>query len=108
MTDHSLPGVQLNAKWRSGFPTVAPSGAGWVSGVRWGGFDGMLAVGVLKAERLMFLRFDDTGTFMFSRIPAVTQAYGRLRSVTPMASGDLLVTTSNGHGTDMVLRVSPR
>ena len=32
-------------------------------------------------------------------------SFGRLRSVTRLANGDLLVTTSNGGGNDAVLRV---
>ena len=40
--------------------------------------------------------------------PQALRAYGRLRSVTSLANGDLLVTTSNGGGTDAVLRVRPR
>ena len=38
--------------------------------------------------------------------PAALRGYGRLRSVTPLPDGDLLVTTANGSG-DRVLRVSP-
>lgn len=36
MTDHSLPGSQVSARWRSGNPTIAPSGAAWLTGSRWG------------------------------------------------------------------------
>ena len=32
---------------------------------------------------------------------------GRLRSVTQLSNGDLVVTTSNGGGNDRVLRVRP-
>ncbi len=45
MTDPSLPGPQRSAKWRSGDPTVATSGGGFVSGEAWGAYDGSLAVG---------------------------------------------------------------
>ena len=44
MTDYSLPGVQIGAKWRSGYPTIATSGATWVRGKRWGAYRGTLAV----------------------------------------------------------------
>ena len=38
---------------------------------------------------------------------ALTDA-GRLRAVTTVPHGDLLVTTDNGGGRDRILRVSPR
>ena len=36
MTDHSLPGRQIDAKWSSGQPTIATSGAAWLKGDVWG------------------------------------------------------------------------
>ena len=32
MTDQALPGTQINARWRSGNPTIATSGSAWVRG----------------------------------------------------------------------------
>ncbi|MCW2849925.1 MAG: PQQ-dependent sugar dehydrogenase [Marmoricola sp.] len=107
MTDQSLPGTQIGARWRSGFPTLATSGAAWVKGRRWGQYDGMLAVAALKGERLMFMRFDAGGRFSYLLTPSALTKYGRLRSVTPVANGDLLVTTANGGRRDYVLRVHP-
>jgi len=40
------------------------------------------------------------------RIPAALKSYGRLRAVTALPNGSLLVTTDNG-GDDAVLRVRP-
>ncbi len=107
MTDHSLPGVQIGARWKSGSPTLATSGAAWVSGSQWGSLNGTLAVAALKASRLTFMRFDATGVLVRVRTPAALTKFGRLRSVTATANGDLLVTTSNGDN-DSVLRISPR
>ena len=107
MTDFSLPGRQVAARWRSGSPTLATSGATWVRGSRWGGYDGTLAVAALKSSRLLFMRFGPRGFLVWVRAPAAVQQFGRLRSVTNAPNGDLLVTTSNGSG-DAVLRVSPR
>lgn len=107
MTDHSLPGKQVGARWSSGFPTRATSGMAWVYGDRWGRFDGTLAVAALKANRLIFMKFDRSGTFRWAKAPTSLRQFGRLRSVTRAPDGDLLVTTSNG-GDDSVLRVSPR
>ncbi|MBO9524238.1 MAG: PQQ-dependent sugar dehydrogenase [Nocardioidaceae bacterium] len=107
MTDQSLPGTQIAARWRSGFPTLATSGASWVgTGAAWGSYRGMLAVAALKAGRVVFLRFDSAGRFLGMRTPPELTRYGRLRSVTRLGNGDLLVTTANGSG-DRVLRVHP-
>jgi glucose/arabinose dehydrogenase len=106
MTDHSLPGVQLDAQWSSG-PTIATSGAVWVRGRQWGEYAGTLAVAALKGSRVLFFKFDADGDLRWVRTPAVLQGFGRLRSVTRVAGGDLLVTTANGTA-DRVLRVHPR
>ena len=41
------------------------------------------------------------------RTPPALTRFGRLRSVTNLPNGDLVVTTSNGDGKDSVLRVHP-
>jgi aldose sugar dehydrogenase len=107
MTDQSLPGEQTEAIWSSGDPTVATSGAAWVEGRQWGSYAGTLAVAALKGEEVLFLRFDDDLVLQRTSTPAALQHHGRLRSVTRLPDGDLLVTTSNGSD-DRVLRVSPR
>jgi glucose/arabinose dehydrogenase len=107
MTDQGLPGTQIAARWRSGYPTIATSGAAWVHGTKWGRYNGMLAVGALKGERLMFMRFDSAGRFAYRLTPGLLTKFGRLRSVTSLPNGDLLVTTSNGGSRDYVLRVRP-
>ncbi|WP_156409724.1 PQQ-dependent sugar dehydrogenase [Nocardioides sp. Soil796] len=107
MTDQSLPGTQINARWRSGDPTIATSGAAWVRGSRWGVYNGTLAVAALKAERVLFMKFTAAGTLVSVRIPSALRSFGRLRSVTSAPNGDLLITTAND-GNDAVLRVRPR
>ena len=106
MTDQSLPGTQIAARWSSGYPTIATSGAAWVSGSQWGSYNGTLAVAALKGSRLVFFKFDSAGHLLWTRTPPTVTLFGRLRSVTRAGNGDLLVTTSNGSG-DAVLRVSP-
>jgi glucose/arabinose dehydrogenase len=108
MTDQSLPGTQINARWSSGFPTVATSGIAWVKGAKWRGYRGMLAMATLKGSHLSFMRFSAAGQFLGMRTPPALTRFGRLRSITNLANGDLLVTTSNGSGHDSVLRVRPR
>ncbi len=107
MTDQSLPGVQQEAAWSSGDPTVATSGAAWVSGSQWGSLAGTLAVAALKDSEVLFLRFDDAGALLSVTRPRALTRFGRLRSITFARNDDLLVTTDNGSG-DRVLRVSPR
>ncbi len=107
MTDGSLPGTQYAARWRSGDPTIAPSGATFVRGSGWGDLAGTLAMAVLKGQRLMFLRFDSAGKLRWTRSPAELRSRGRLRAVTATKDGALLVTTDNGSGNDVILRVRP-
>ncbi len=61
MTDQSLPGPQINAKWSSGNPTIATSGAAWVRGEQWGRYNGTLAVAALAGNRVVFMKFDKAG-----------------------------------------------
>ena len=107
MTDHRLPGTQTSAKWSSGSPTLATSGAAWVRGRKWGAYENTLAVAALKGERVMFMSFSSTGRFLGTRTPAVLRKYGRLRSVSRLPNGNLMVTTANANGRDAVLRVEP-
>jgi glucose/arabinose dehydrogenase len=110
MTDTTLPGHQTKARWRSGFPTLATSGAAFLPdrrASRWGAYRGTLAVAALKAERMLFLRFDASGHLRWVKAPPALTHAGRLRAVTRIPGGDLLVTTDNGNGEDRILRVTP-
>jgi glucose/arabinose dehydrogenase len=107
MTDQTLPGTQVEAAWSSGPTTDATSGATFVpTSKRWRGYRGWLAVAVLKNQKLMMLRFDRSGRLTAERT-ALT-GYGRLRTAAVAANRDLLVTTDNGNGQDVILRIHPR
>jgi glucose/arabinose dehydrogenase len=108
MTDRSLPGKQVSARWRSGEPTIATSGAAWVHGKQWGRYAGTLAAAALGGERVVFMRFGSKGALKWTRSPEKLRQLGRLRSVTALPSGALLLTTDNGGGNDRVVRVTPR
>jgi glucose/arabinose dehydrogenase len=108
MTDQSLPGHQVKARWRSGDPTLATSGGSFVNGAKWGALNGALAVACLKASRVVFLTFDSKGKLLNVRQPKALRQFGRIRQVSTSQNGDLLVTTDNGGGNDVILRVSPR
>jgi glucose/arabinose dehydrogenase len=109
MTDQSLPGEQVEARWSSGYPTVATSGMVWVYGARWGRLNGTLAVAALKGSRIIFMKFDREGALQWTETPPELATFGRLRSLTAAPNGDLLVTTDNASdgGTDGVLRIIP-
>jgi len=109
MTDQGLPGKQIEAKWSSGPSTIATSGGTFVPRAkRWGALRGALAVGVLKGEEVLFLTFAKDGHLVRSATPAELRQYGRIRTVVDAPNGDLLVTTDNGNGQDVLLRVRPR
>jgi glucose/arabinose dehydrogenase len=105
MTDPGLPGKQYAARWSSGDPTLATSGASFVRGDQWGGLQGTLAVACLAAGRVLFMTFDSSGKLKSVRAPKSLRKYGRLRSVTNGPGGSLLITTDNGGGNDAVLQV---
>jgi glucose/arabinose dehydrogenase len=105
MTDVSLPGTQIGARWSSGIPCDATSGAAWMSDPRWDRLRGMLAVASLKDSSLRLMRFDQQNVLKKVLIPpALNRTYGRLRSVTQGPGGALFITTDNS-STDKVLRV---
>ncbi len=109
MTDHSLPGRQISARWSSGDPTIATCGGIWLRGSRWGPWQNSLAVATLKDSSLRILRFTPKGVFVRMWIPPeLNQTYGRLRSVEMGPTNALFITTDNGNGQDRILRVSPR
>ena len=108
MTDRSLPGRQRVARWRSGNPTIAPGGADFVAGNRWGALRGDLAMAVLKDQQVRFLDFDSRGRLRAQRVPDELTRHGRIRTVVRDTDNSLLLLTDNGGGADRVLRVVPR
>ncbi len=113
MTDLEAFPDAIEAKWHSGFPAVATSGAAFLDGSGWGEWNGRLAVAKLKQQELKVFEFTADGTLLSEiLVPELDQVYGRLRSPVLGPDGALYVTTSNGSGTDHVLQVygpsSPR
>lgn len=103
MTNHGLPGDQIDARWSSGFPTDATSGGTFLPRKGWRGLNGWMAVAALKGSKLVLLKFDRQGRLLAER--SRLTGYGRLRTAVVAPNGDLLVTTDNGDGEDRVLRV---
>jgi glucose/arabinose dehydrogenase len=106
MTDfQKFPGA-IPALWSSGVPTVAPSGATFINGTRWGSWNGLLAVGLLKGSRLLLFKLNAQGNVV--EITTALRGYGRLRSPVQGPDGSLYITTDNGGNTDKILKVTPR
>ena len=107
MTDPAIEGA-IPAGWSSGETTLATSGATFLDGERWGDYDGLLLVGLLKSQGVLALRLDDDGALVEQfRLPELDGVFGRLRSVVQGVDGALYVTTDNGGNADRLLRVTP-
>lgn len=108
MTDPGIDGARP-AVWSSGDPSIATSGSTFLNGPEWGGYDGLLLVGLLAGEGILALQLDPGGVLISaSRLPGFDGTYGRIRTVQLGNDGSLYVTTSNGDGEDVLLRLSPR
>ncbi|MXW06925.1 MAG: PQQ-dependent sugar dehydrogenase [Gammaproteobacteria bacterium] len=108
MTDAVKYPDAIEASWLSGDPTLAVSGAIFLTGERWGGKEGWLAVATLKDSRLYLFQFDEAGNLEDSfTVPELDNTYGRLRTPMVGPDGALYISTSNGGGNDLVLRVAP-
>jgi len=103
MTDLRRYPHAIQAKWRSGYPTVATSGGTFIAGARWGTWNGVLAVAMLKGQGILLftLRGD---TIVSHRV--AFRGYGRIRTVQEGPDGNLYFTTSNGSG-DGIYRITP-
>jgi glucose/arabinose dehydrogenase len=106
MTDFGkFPGAR-GAAWSSGDPTVATSGADFLVGDQWRDWAGALAVATLKDQDLRFYRISSNGLVATQFAVRFNGTYGRLRSVVLGPNGALYLTTSNGGGSDHILRVT--
>lgn len=110
--NESLPMTDLNkfpsavpARWSSGYPTVATSGAAWLDGNQWGSWNRCLAVAALKDTSLKIL-CPDKNANLIQVTTALDGTYGRLRTAQMGPDGALYVTTSNGGGQDQILRMT--
>jgi aldose sugar dehydrogenase len=103
MTDPDVPGA-VAAAWSSGCPTVAPSGAEFITGAAWGDWAGRLAIAVLKDQQLLVATVD--GDRVTDTRAELVGELGRLRSVRNGPDGSLWVTVDASPG-DLV-RLEPR
>lgn len=105
MTDKQRFPKAHNAKWRSGHPTVATSGATFLTGSQWDDWDGRLVVAMLKGQGIKV--FTLSGNTITAEETILT-SYGRIRTVQQGPDGSLYFTTSNGSGDDGIYRVTRR
>ncbi len=109
MTDLTRFHLARPAMWTSGFPTVATSGAAFLTDARWGAWRGALAVALLKDQGISLMRMNPTPGP--SRVVAVTplaqaEGFGRIRTLMQGPDGALWFTTSNGTN-DSIVRIAP-
>jgi glucose/arabinose dehydrogenase len=107
MTDTTKFPNAIPAAWSSGFPTIATSGATWLSGPQWGAWDDHLAVAALKDESLRIFAPSSDGQRLTLVATLFKGQFGRLRTAQLGRDGALYLTTSDGGGTDRILKVSP-
>jgi glucose/arabinose dehydrogenase len=93
------------AVWSSGPSTIAPSGATFLSGPQWKGWNGALAVAVLKDHHLRIFFLNDQGGIS-GETPVLTNS-PRLRSAVQGPDGNLYITTDVGGGGGQIWQVVP-
>ena len=107
MTDLAKFPSARQARWSSGFPTLATSGAVFLQGPQWGEWEGRLAVATLKTKSLRVFEFTEQGDFAGQIVvPELDGSHGRLRTPVLGPDGSLYIATSNRPGSDRILRVS--
>ena len=94
MTDKTRYPKAISARWRSGLPTVATSGGTFISGSKWGSWNGRLAVAMLKGEGILLFTVDSADRL--SGKQTLFTSYGRIRTILQGPDGALYFTTSNG------------
>lgn len=107
MTDKTKFPLAIDAIWDSGSSTIAPSGMTFIKGAKWKGFNGRLAMAVLKGKQVRLLEIDGSGKLKSEQV-LFDNEFGRIRSAVMGPNDDLYLTTDNGGGQDKIIRISPR
>jgi aldose sugar dehydrogenase len=91
--------------WRSGAPTLAPSGITFLTGSQWKSWEGALAVAFLEDSKARAMFLDGTGNVLFTTqfLPLGT----RLRSAVLGPDGNLYIATDVGGGGGAIWKVVP-
>ena len=105
MTDKGKYPDAIEPTWRSGSPTQAPSGIAVLHGEKWKGWNGALAVAMLKDQCLEIILLDEASKV--TKDLRILTEYGRLRDVEQAPDGSLYISTDNGGNKDKIFRVVP-
>jgi glucose/arabinose dehydrogenase len=105
MTDLAEFPNAVRALWDTGPRTYALAGATFITGSQWHGWNGVLAIALLKDSKLLLLRLDQNGRPV-GRGEAINNR-GRLRTPVQGPDGALYITTDNGGNNDVILKVTP-
>lgn len=81
--------------WASGAPTIATSGAAFLTGELWGEWEGSLIVACLKEQDLRRFVASEEGQTLTMVETLLDGQYGRLRAAVLAPDGSLYVSTSN-------------
>jgi glucose/arabinose dehydrogenase len=105
MTDLAKFPDAMRPVWTSGATSLAPSGATFVTASGWRGLTGSLILACLRGSQLRALTLDGAGALTNEQV--ILSGQGRLRTPVQGPDGSLYVSTSNGGGSDRILRVTP-
>lgn len=105
MTDKTRFPDAIEAVWRSGDPTQAPSGATFVHGDQWKAWDGRLMVAMLKTKHLKVVNLDDKNVLAGEERMFEGQ-FGRIRTAVQGPDGNLYLSTDNDTN-NQIIRVTP-
>ncbi len=107
MTDTATYPAAIRARWSSGNPTVATSGATFLTGSSWGRWEGALAVAELKNTGVRVLSMTPDGRVTADeQMGPLDGTIGRIRTVQTGPGGAVYGSTSNGTG-DRLVRIDP-
>ena len=106
MTDTQKYPNAVQAIWRSGETTIAPSGGTILVGSEWGSYEGAIAMAVLKNKQLRLITFDKDNNYQIvAEEPFFEREFGRIRSVVSGSEG-IYLTTDNGSN-DAIIFIRP-
>ncbi len=103
MTDKTKFPSAIDAVWSSGCPTIAPSGATFLSGSQWGSWNDALAIAVLKGTELRIMKWSAAEAQRSEWIRVEDQ--GRLRVAVQGPDGNLYIAQDANPGS--ILKVVP-
>ncbi len=105
MTDKGRYPHAKSAKWRSGNPTVATSGATFISGTKWGSWNKTLAVAMLKGQGVKLFWINKADRIYKEQ--TILRGYGRIRTLQQGPDGAIYFTTADGSH-DEIYKVTVR